>query len=55
MTHCDMIRTNNTLFEGVSYHLMVTDLFYLQTNIDVYAQIVRATFAAVSRQTKVKS
>ena len=35
MKHCDMIKTNNSLFEVVSFNLRVTDLFYLQTNINV--------------------
>jgi hypothetical protein len=35
MKHCDMIKTNNSLFEVVSSNLRVTDLFYLQTNINV--------------------
>jgi hypothetical protein len=35
MKHCDMIQTNNSLFEVVSFNLRVTDLFYLQTNINV--------------------
>jgi hypothetical protein len=35
MKHCDMIKTNNNLFEVVSFNLRVTDLLYLQTNINV--------------------
>ena len=30
-----MIKANNSLFEVVSFNLRVTDLFYLQTNINV--------------------
>jgi hypothetical protein len=35
MKHCDMIKTNNSLFEVVSFNLRVTDLFYLQINVNV--------------------
>ena len=35
MKHCDMIKTTNSLFEVVSFNLRVSDLFYLQTNINV--------------------
>jgi hypothetical protein len=35
MKHFDMIKTNNSLFEVVSFNLRVTNFCYLQTNINV--------------------